>query len=1062
MTLRCHTSYHQLLSEASAFVSEQSQSSEVLVLGPARGALDDLLRLHTADTAGVHRYTLHQLVGTLSASPLAERGLVPVNRLGVEALAARAIHQLASHGGLHYFEPVHHSPGFPRALARTLLELRVYHPDPDQLRATGLPGRDLARLCAAYEDLLREGHLADYATLLRLATGCIGHHPLTRLPLLLLDVPVSSRLASDFLQTLQRQSPQSLVLLHAGDEESLHHWTRPGAPVSAPSFPPPQAAATSLDALREHLFAPSVTAGAPLDDSLDVFSAAGEGLECIEIARRVHALASQGIAFDQIAILLRSPERYQPLLEEAFARAGIAYFFTHGAVRPDPAGRAFLALLACRLEGYTATRFAEYLSFGQTPSTKADTEAAMAAGASAGFWGVEDELLSREAPSGQTEEPAFEPTPATPAAWERLIVDAAVVGGRDRWETRLRGLEQQFLLKLSKLDDGDEATAQHLQRQIELLRNLERMALPVIERLAAMPASANWGEWLLQLTDLAQLTLSQPDSVLLALNELWPMAEVGPVSLDEVNLVLTERLRFLRRPPVRRRYGQVWVGSIDEARGQAFRVVFLPGLSEGVFPKKAFEDPLLLDEHRRKLSTFLPKREDRVAQERLRLRIAAAAATDRLVVSYPRVDVVQNRPRVPSFYAMEVVRAAVGALPELKEFEGQAARGALTRLGWPAPDNPALAVDPLEFDLASLERILALPREQARGSARYLLSLNPHLARSLRTRYLRWKSRWSHADGLVAANPAEAEELLARYRLRSKPWSASTLQLFASCPYRFVLHGIHYLRPREEPVPLEEMDALIRGDLFHRVQFELFLRAQQGDRMSDVADEVLDRVAAEYADRLKPAIPRVWLGEVEDLRADLHGWLRRMSDDAPNWRLAHSELAFGLPLDEGGRDPGSQLSHAGILDGIQIRGSIDWIEHHTESDALRITDHKTGRPPRKHPKYVGGGSILQPLLYAMAAEAVLGTPVAASRLYYATQRGAYERIYVPVTEESRAKLANALHIIDDAIGQGMLPAAPAKDACKWCDFTSVCGPREEERIRRKPRFVELDDLRMMP
>ncbi|MBL8227767.1 MAG: PD-(D/E)XK nuclease family protein [Bryobacterales bacterium] len=1049
MDVRCYNSYAELIEAAGVFLREHSADSEVLVVGPTRGAVDDLLRFHTTATAGVHRYTMHQLVGTLSASPLAERGMVPVNRLGVEALAARAVHHVAAKDGLEYFEPVSRSPGFARALARTLMDLRLYNPDPEQLRAAGLPGEDLARLRAVYEDLLQEGGLADYATLLRLAASRIGDHPLTRLPLLLMDVPVASAQAAVFLRALADRSARALILLHSGDEESLRHWGIP--PQMATKQP-----STSLEWMRDNLFQTAAGGRRDLDQSVDVFSAAGEGLECIEIARRIQALAAEGVAFDEIAILLRTPERYQPLLEEAFARAGIACHFTHGAVRPDPAGRAFLALLACRMEGYPATRFAEYLSFGQTPPA----EAAMAVGSA---WGVEDELLLREPIAEESQDEASEPTVATPTAWERLIVDAAVVGGRDRWETRLRGLEQQFLLKLAKVEDGDEATARHLERQLELLRNLERLALPVIERLAAMPGSASWGEWLQQLTDLAQLTLRQPGSVLLALNELWPMAEVGPVTLDEVSLVLTERLRFLRRPPARRRYGQVWAGALEEARGQAFRVVFLPGLSEGMFPKKAFEDPLLLDEHRRKLTAWLPKREDRLGQERLRLRIAAAAAAERIVISFPRADVVQNRPRVPSFYAMEVVRAAAGYLPELKEFERQAARGALTRLGWPAPSDPAMAVDPLEFDLASLEAMLSLPRSQARGRARYLLDLNPHLARSLRSRYLRWKKQqWSYADGLVVGDPVETAALLDRYRLRNKPWSASTLQLFAACPYRFVLHGIHYLRPREEPVPLEEMDALIRGELFHRVQFELFQRAQQGDRMMDVADEVLDRVAAEYADQLKPAIPRVWQGEVEDLRADLHGWLRRMEDDAPNWRLAHSELAFGLPLDEGGRDVHSQAGHATILDGIQVRGSIDWIERHSESNALRITDHKTGRAPKRHPKYVGGGSILQPLLYAMAAEAVLNAPVAASRLYYATQRGAYERVYVPVSDESRAKLGSALKIVDDAIRQGMLPAAPAPDACKWCDFTPVCGPREEERARRKPRFVELDDLRGMP
>ena len=66
---------------------------------------------------------------------------------------------------------------------------------------------------------------------------------------------------------------------------------------------------------------------------------------------------------------MRDPDAYLPLVEEALRRAGIPAYFTRGTVRPDPAGRAFLALLDCRAEDFSASRFAEYLSLGQVPLT---------------------------------------------------------------------------------------------------------------------------------------------------------------------------------------------------------------------------------------------------------------------------------------------------------------------------------------------------------------------------------------------------------------------------------------------------------------------------------------------------------------------------------------------------------------------------------------------------------------------------------------------------------------------------------------------------------------------
>jgi ATP-dependent helicase/nuclease subunit B len=144
-----------------------------------------------------------------------------------------------------------------------------------------------------------------------------------------------------------------------------------GAIVERPTDCSPRPAANqpanTLDRIRQSLFAETVPPDGEPDSSLDYFSAAGESLECVEIARRIRKSAADGVAFDRMAILLRSPERYQPLVEEALRRAGIPAYFSRGVARPDPAGRAFLALLACAGEGCSATRFAEYLSLGQAP-----------------------------------------------------------------------------------------------------------------------------------------------------------------------------------------------------------------------------------------------------------------------------------------------------------------------------------------------------------------------------------------------------------------------------------------------------------------------------------------------------------------------------------------------------------------------------------------------------------------------------------------------------------------------------------------------------------------------
>jgi CRISPR/Cas system-associated exonuclease Cas4 (RecB family) len=71
---------------------------------------------------------------------------------------------------------------------------------------------------------------------------------------------------------------------------------------------------------------------------------------------------------------------------------------------------------------------------------------------------------------------------------------------------------------------------------------------------------------------------------------------------------------------------------------------------------------------------------------------------------------------------------------------------------------------------------------------------------------------------------------------------------------------------------------------------------------------------------------------------------------------------------------------------------------------------------------------------------------------------------IPVTDEGRRHLLRVLEIIDESISQAFLPAAPRKDACKYCDYLAVCGPYEEIRIQRKKtdRLRLLEQLRAIP
>src|SRR5262249_56485536 len=186
---------------------------------------------------------------------------------------------------------------------------------------------------------------------------------------------------------------------------------------------------------------------------------------------------------------------------------------------------------------------------------------------------------------------------------------------------------------------------------------------------------------------------------------------------------------------------------------------------------------------------------------------------------------------------------ALGARPEPR---------AHARLGWPAPAAPADAIDEAEYALALLAPLLDADPDTTAGTATYLLTANPHLARALRARGRRWLKRWTPADGLVDPD-ALARAALARHQPAARSFSPTALQHFAACPYRFFLQAVHRLSPREEAVALELMDPLTRGALVHDVQFEILtLLRDQGllpvrpatlEQPHTMLDAALDRVA---------------------------------------------------------------------------------------------------------------------------------------------------------------------------------------------------------------------------
>jgi hypothetical protein len=235
-------------------------------------------------------------------------------------------------------------PGFPKALARTIHELRLAGIARERVRGD-TASDDVGRLLARVEAEYGRAAVDDRAALLRLATAAVtgGAMPWAGHPIVLLDVPLDSAAEREFVSALARRSPQMLATVPHGDDVPADALVASGG--VREDRADAADSASDLANLRRHVFTLERPPERKPAGDVRLFSAPGEGREAIEIVRRVLEEAARGVPFDQMGIFLRTPQHYLGLLEHACYRGGVPAYFDRGIRRPDPAGRAFIALL---------------------------------------------------------------------------------------------------------------------------------------------------------------------------------------------------------------------------------------------------------------------------------------------------------------------------------------------------------------------------------------------------------------------------------------------------------------------------------------------------------------------------------------------------------------------------------------------------------------------------------------------------------------------------------------------------------------------------------------------
>ena len=287
---------------------------------------------------------------------------------------------------------------------------------------------------------------------------------------------------------------------------------------------------------------------------------------------------------------------------------------------------------------------------------------------------------------------------------------------------------------------------------------------------------------------------------------------------------------------------------------------------------------------------------------------------------------------------------------------------------------------------------------------------------------------------------------------RSAPGRPRVLQQYARCPYRFALRGIHGLRPAGQPAGIQRMDPATRGEIYHAVQFEL-LRESCRRRPAGAANALDARAPAGGASATRPISRRPFrrsgARRSRPFAPTCAAGCSRRRRWKPDWTPQFSELSFGL-RDPAGRDPRSRKEPVEIEGGFRLQGSIDLVERHVRAACCAWWITRPAASPIRGRRWWAVGEVLQPALYALAAEKMLGEPVAFGRLYYSTIAQNYAAIDVPLSTIGRASAPQqVLRMIDDAIATASCRPLRARTAARRCEYLPVCGPYEEERVGEK-------------
>jgi ATP-dependent helicase/nuclease subunit B len=915
-------------------------------------------------------YKLYRRLLNMAHQPA--RGLADSARFG---LLRRVIRALRDSGQLPLYAAISETPGFVRIVAAFIYELKQNRVEPETYRRAAetlqRKDRELALIYSEYQRILQDYHLVDkegegWLALARL----VALESLTRdVDLLVVDgFDQFTRVQAALLQVLSERVGQTLVTLTtvARREDTIGRrfsraletlrWHKEGVfPAQIERLMGASERNPDLQHLVETIFLPGAKKRASTG-GVQLIEAPDAGSEIAAVLRQVKRLLLNGCDPEDIIIALRDWTRYQPHLLALSREYRIPLALHYGERLADnPAINTVMKLLTLHETGF---RRREVLDVLRSPYVRVDglddagiglLEKVSQRYSVTGGWKLWRDALARAAQPLKDEEGEVQEALADSETLEKVA-----------WS-----LEEFFD---SITPQAGEATAEYYVDRIENLLGSDPMesaeeenpyipySLHIIQAVRAAD-DETLARDLLALQEFKTILrgLLATQTLLTNLDRdydprmKWEMffAELKTaVDSAEVN-------------PQPNRGGRVLVTSASNARGLPHLHVFVPGLSEGIFPMPVPEDPLYLDSERRRLTHM-----------GVELATAAERATDDglfyELISLPRESLTLSRPTAQDgqpWTESHLWRATRSVFEDLKPNS--------IRAGEVVKPEDAASLNELALAVAdTLSR-----NEPAAGLYNWLLYHErdywTRIAASQAAESRRFSSEpHDRYSGRLEHLVEHAVSAVGDGRI----WSATQFNEYGVCPFRFFAKRL--LKLEELKPPEEGMDILQTGSLNHAI-LEKTYRFIQGEKLTisprnkDIALEILHTVAQEVF----PTAPDTYGFRPTALwRQEQQTLLRRLEhlvslDFSPLSPIPGEDRFPYLLEAPFGRDGGVPVS-IGLEDGtaLRVNGYIDRIDR--VGDSLVVIDYKTGSIPFKEQE-MSAGRNFQMIVYLLAAEAMI-------------------------------------------------------------------------------------------